>query len=45
MLAASFYLLKQNVMRVSLAAARIRSVEQLAANVDAELHEQVQKID
>ena len=31
-------------MRVSLAAARIRSVEQLAANVDAELHEHVQKI-
>jgi hypothetical protein len=32
-------------MRVSLAAARIRSVEQFGPNVDAELHEQVQKID
>ena len=47
LLAASFYLLKQDVMSVSLAAARPVSDRwsRLAANVDAELHEQVQKID
>ena len=47
MFAASFYLLKQDVMRVSLAAARPVSDRwsSLAANVDAGLHEQVQKID
>ena len=45
--AVSFYLLKQDLMRVSLAAARPVSDRwsSLATNVNAELHEQVQKID